>query len=770
VDPTDSNIIYFELYGRAQKSTDGGNTIVPKGSGLPLQGNGLPHIIALAIDPTDHNTLVAYSDVVNRGVYRTRTAMEPQPPANAWLPISQQLNVSINAFAFAPSGTAPSNVIFGATFGHVWGTTDAVGWSQIDVQGLPARPLTSIAIDYSTQCQGGAQLCGPSCPCNMYVTAGLFNDQGPAGHVFRSTDSGQHWNDIGAGVLPDVPANKIVVHPGCPNVVYVATDMGIFQGTLYDGRCNTFNNGTWNWCPYTNGFPQTALAEDLRIDPQSGVMRAFTFGRSAWEIKLPAYAIPNPDQKVDSSGAVTSVSAPAISSDGGGQNYAVAWTDNRQGANWRVQFRGYNYPNGNPTPIAAEVQADDTTDHTAAQSPSVAVSPVPLSGCPAACANVAWVDDRLDRVNHTNHAFFQFVCPNGDKRWLGGDVRADTASAAASNPVIAAQAQGTTNGSFALAWQSAGSIYERFFGILGIPRSGQCPPPSGNQECKVNFNATASAARPAIAVDGGDNVFVAWEESDGLTPKIWISKYGPTGACVKGSGSNCSGVPPSVQLDQGSSGVARSQVALAVDNANNVVATWWEGVLGGPEMIVAKRCTNSLTGCVFIDAKCNTKCRGGSSGNQPCQADADCAGGGQCTSRKCLNGAQAGSACLFDSDCGGGVCGAPAAYCAPLAPPGVTRAKASSAAVDASVPGSLLLAWQGNVNDPSPNPVWTGFARGFDSNLATVRSDFRVDLAGRSTVVAPRLARSQFTNRYAAAWKDNRAGHDDVYTRLVPAP
>jgi hypothetical protein len=59
---------------------------------------------------------------------------------------------------------------------------------------------------------------------------------------------------------------------------------------------------------------------------------------------------------------------------------------------------------------------------------------------------------------------------------------------------------------------------------------------------------------------------------------------------------------------------------------------------------------------------------------------------------------------------------------------------------------------------------------GFDANLATVRNDFRVDLAGRSTVVAPRVARSQFPNRYAVAWKDNRAGHDDVYTRLVPSP
>lgn len=512
---------------------------------------------------------------------------------------------------------------------------------------------------------------------------------------------------------------------------------------------------------YTNGFPQAALVEDLRIHPESGVMRAFTFGRSAWEIPLPQFTLPNPDQKVDTSAAVTSVTVPRISSDNTGQNYGVVWADNRNGANWRVQFRGYQYVNNKPVAGWPEWQVDDSSDHTVGAA-SLSMFPLTLY---VGCANIAWSDDRLDRVNHTNHIFTQFICANGDSRWLT-EPRVDTASASATSPVIGAQSPLTTSADFALAWQSAGGIYERFFYGTGLPKPTQC---SGNQECRVNSTSGGTASRPAMAVDSGDNVFVAWDQSDGTTSRIWISKYGPNGACLKGSGSNCSGMPPSVSPDLGTSGVARSQVQLAVDNSNNLLVTWWEAGLYGPEMIVAKRCTNDLTSCVIVDTQCDKMCRGGLIFNQPCGSDTDCAGGvGQCTSRKCLNGPAQGSACIPDSDCNGGSCGVQPAYCAPRAPVGVTRANVPAVAVDGTVPGNFLLAWQGNVNDPRTSPVWTGFARGFDSSLATVKNDFRLDLAGRSSVLAPRAARSPFANRYAMAWMDNRAGHFDVYTRLMP--
>ena len=225
------------------------------------------------------------------------------------------------------------------------------------------------------------------------------------------------------------------------------------------------------------------------------------------------------------------------------------------------------------------------------------------------------------------------------------------------------------------------------------------------------------------------------------------SRSGPNGACVVGSGANCSGVPASVELEQLLSNgqplsyVARSQVSLATDNANNVVATWWEGPAFGQEQVVAKRCNNSLSSCTFIDAQCK-RCLGGSNNQLQCTTDANCPGG-FCQVR---------------------------VFCPPAAPSGAQRGKTSSVATDApgpTAPGNLLIGWQGNANDPSSSPVWTGFGRGFDSALAGLKKDFRLDLGGRSNVTSPRAARSPFTQSYTMAWNDKRTATPHVYTRVV---
>ncbi|HLH07684.1 MAG TPA: hypothetical protein VKW78_10630 [Terriglobales bacterium] len=50
------------------------------------------------------------------------------------------------------------------------------------------------------------------------------------GHVIRFDQYGTSWVSIDNG-LPDVPANDIVVGPGLPNTLYVATDVGVFVTT-----------------------------------------------------------------------------------------------------------------------------------------------------------------------------------------------------------------------------------------------------------------------------------------------------------------------------------------------------------------------------------------------------------------------------------------------------------------------------------------------------------------------------------------------------------
>jgi hypothetical protein len=55
------------------------------------------------------------------------------------------------------------------------------------------------------------------------------------------------------------------------------TDRGVFHGRSID------HGLTWFWRPYNNGMP-LADVRDLEVHPTTGIMRAFTHGRSAYEV------------------------------------------------------------------------------------------------------------------------------------------------------------------------------------------------------------------------------------------------------------------------------------------------------------------------------------------------------------------------------------------------------------------------------------------------------------------------------------------------------
>jgi hypothetical protein len=103
--------------------------------------------------------------------------------------------------------------------------TNAGGtWHTATAAGLPRRYITSVQAD-------------PIAPRTVYVTLGGYSrrwlpvgalgestrDVG-TGHVFKSTDAGEHFTNV-SGNLPDVPANFTLVRNG---QLVVATDVGVF--------------------------------------------------------------------------------------------------------------------------------------------------------------------------------------------------------------------------------------------------------------------------------------------------------------------------------------------------------------------------------------------------------------------------------------------------------------------------------------------------------------------------------------------------------------
>ena len=137
-------------------------------------------------------------------------------------------------------------------------------WEEVSTNGLVNRYITDIETSYEND--GTA-----------FVT---FSGYG-AGHVFKTTDFGKNWENIGK-ILPDAPCNAIAIHPENENILFVATDVGVFA---------TYNGGN-TWLPYGRGLPRSPVL-DLsfhlnRVVLPDWTLRAATHGRSMWEVTVPA--------------------------------------------------------------------------------------------------------------------------------------------------------------------------------------------------------------------------------------------------------------------------------------------------------------------------------------------------------------------------------------------------------------------------------------------------------------------------------------------------
>jgi len=87
------------------------------------------------------------------------------------------------------------------------------------------------------------------------------------------------------------PALAVTCDPDDPNIVYVATSVGVWRGTL------TFSGATptpsWRWEPLINGLPE-ATVEDLVVfkSGSTKLLRAALRARGVWECDLSATPLP----------------------------------------------------------------------------------------------------------------------------------------------------------------------------------------------------------------------------------------------------------------------------------------------------------------------------------------------------------------------------------------------------------------------------------------------------------------------------------------------
>jgi len=84
--------------------------------------------------------------------------------------------------------------------------------------------------------------------------------------------------DITSNLPQGLQVRALAVDPEFTHTVYVGTQAGVYRGQLPPG------SSLWFWTPYNTGLPPAVIINRLTFHPTSGVLRAGTFGRSAFEV------------------------------------------------------------------------------------------------------------------------------------------------------------------------------------------------------------------------------------------------------------------------------------------------------------------------------------------------------------------------------------------------------------------------------------------------------------------------------------------------------
>lgn len=200
--------------------------------------------------------------------FGTNRLYQTSDSGGVWTAVSNDLANNTGVITTIAVSPVNNHVVWtGSNNGRVFVTRNAhepqaVEWTNRSA-GLPVRAVMMVAGDPSDAAAGYAVLSGFS---------GLPNSI--PGHVFRTTDYGEHWTDI-SGDLPNVPVNDIAIDPDIPDTIYIGTDIGVFVSS----------NGGTNWEPLMNGFPRTTVYS-IKLHRKSRILRAATHGRGVFDLQL----------------------------------------------------------------------------------------------------------------------------------------------------------------------------------------------------------------------------------------------------------------------------------------------------------------------------------------------------------------------------------------------------------------------------------------------------------------------------------------------------
>ena len=182
---------------------------------------------------------------------------------NVWTPILPQSSVTGAVVRSAVDRTVKLYYA-GTTTGQVWA---GPGGANFQLLFAGTGPVSDIKIDRDD-------------PTTFYVSMVA----GTTGRVFRvkrasnaPTAATTKATDITSNLPAGLSVKALAIDRMNPFTVYAGTNRGVYRGRSADSGV------TWNWTAYMNGFPLADVRE-MDVHPMTGVLRAITFGRGAYEV------------------------------------------------------------------------------------------------------------------------------------------------------------------------------------------------------------------------------------------------------------------------------------------------------------------------------------------------------------------------------------------------------------------------------------------------------------------------------------------------------
>lgn len=164
--------------------------------------------------------------------------------------------------SLSESPLVPGLLWAGTDDGNVWVTrNDGAAWTQVNaaIPGVPAKLWVS-DVEASAHAPGTAYVCFDGHRSDDFGT-----------WVFRTTDYGASWTNIGRTLPPDQPVHVLAADHKNPELIFVGTEFGVF--VTVDGGAA--------WQPLMNGMPTVAV-HDLVIHPRDNDLIAGTHGRGLY--------------------------------------------------------------------------------------------------------------------------------------------------------------------------------------------------------------------------------------------------------------------------------------------------------------------------------------------------------------------------------------------------------------------------------------------------------------------------------------------------------